>query len=677
MFSVNFKGEEGVKNIEYKEEVFDKYFSDEKSEFAEGEKEYEESVSSWFAGICWGAEKPFSNFKGRAGVCITDEDVSLALQYWYRVGSREVSKFNKKEFIEKATVEKDGILFCKSRIMDGQRFIITGGFTEENLGNEIQLNLMTPMLDRYSPIAYSIASFIHNQVGKHAGYETCYRLSLGFCHIIQGASLFREIAEECAKCKMRRRKHIEAVMGPVSGHQLTISPPFYAAFCDLYGPLDIFVPGHEKETRNRKVVRAKVHIMCFVCPVSKLINLQVIESKSADGVLEGLTRLGCEHGFPKFLILDQESSFMKAVKDAEVCLKDLQFRSYKEHGIICEVAPVSGHNFTGLVERKIRTVQDAFQKIDLENKRLHATGLQTLAKLVENDINNVPLGFSYGRDADNTPLLKLITPNLLKIGRLNSRALDGPVRFPKGPKDLMVKVEQTYDAFFKVWNATMVPKLLHQPKWFKECPELKPGDIIYFQKTENELSSDWTVGQVYYVTRSKDGVVRRVCVKYFNHNENKPRFTDRAVRSLVRLFNIEDTYYMNDMAKVDKLITELRKDEVPRKVETSTLQRNSDDTYKIKGSVSTVCGCCCTGHCKLNIHNVGRALLGVSPDHKMTKVDVNFPMIYEGDLFDTADISDYENEHIKPSVLLGKRDAFYDMFMALETNFNLKEETML
>ena len=73
--------------------------------------------------------------------------------------------------------------------------------------------------------------------------------------------------------------------------------------------------------------------------------------------------------------------------------------------------------------------------------RLHATGLQTLAKLVENDLNNLPLGFSYGRDANNTPLLKLITPNLLKIGRLNGRALEGPVRFPTGPKDVMVKVD--------------------------------------------------------------------------------------------------------------------------------------------------------------------------------------------------------------------------------------------
>ena len=67
-------------------------------------------------------------------------------------------------------------------------------------------------------------------------------------------------------------------------------------------------------------------------------------------------------------------------------------------------------------------------------------------------------------------------------GRLHSRALDGPVKFPTGPKDLMVKVEQIYIAFFKVWIASMVPKLIPQPKWFKESPKLKPGDIIYFKK---------------------------------------------------------------------------------------------------------------------------------------------------------------------------------------------------
>merc|ERR1719342_1804041 len=118
---------------------------------------------------------------------------------------------------------------------------------------------------------------------------------------------------------------------------------------------------------------------------------------------------------PECLILDQDTSFMKLVRDAEVNLTDLSHRSYREFGIKFQVAPVSGHNYTGLVERKIRAAQEGFEKIDLKSKRLHATGLQTLAKLVENNLNNLPLGFSYGRDADNTPLLKIVTPNLMKL----------------------------------------------------------------------------------------------------------------------------------------------------------------------------------------------------------------------------------------------------------------------
>ena len=116
---------------------------------------------------------------------------------------------------------------------------------------------------------------------------------------------------------------------------------------------------------------------------------------------------------------------MKTVRDAEINLKDLSHRAYKEFGIKFETAPVHGHNFTGLTERKIRSIQEAFEKMDLKKHRLHATGLQTVLKLIENDFNNTPLGYSYGRDADNTPILKIITPNLMKIGRIHSRSLDG------------------------------------------------------------------------------------------------------------------------------------------------------------------------------------------------------------------------------------------------------------
>ena len=105
--------------------------------------------------------------------------------------------------------------------MDGQRFLASGDFDQNDLGIDINLNLWTPIIDQYSPIAYCIALYIHVEVCKHSGFETCYRRSLGLCHIIQGASLFHEIAEECSKCSMMQKKYLNVVMEPISDQQLT------------------------------------------------------------------------------------------------------------------------------------------------------------------------------------------------------------------------------------------------------------------------------------------------------------------------------------------------------------------------------------------------------------------------------------------------------------------------
>ena len=484
-------------------------------------------------------------------------------------------------------------------------------------------------------------------------------------------------------------KYIDVVMGPVSDHQLTICPPFHAAYIDLDGPYRVYVPGHERETRSRKVIAAKTWILSFACPVSKLVNLQVIESKSSEGVLDGLTRMGCEHGFPRFLLLDQEKSFMKAVRDAEIDLKDLSLKSYKEKGVRCEVSPVAGHNFTGLIERKIRTVQQCFEKIGLESMRLHATGLQTVAKLVENNLNNLSMGFSYGRAADNTPLLKMITPNMMKIGRLNSRAVEGPVRFPAGPKDLMVKVEQTFDAYFRIWNSTMVPKLIPQPKWFKESPELKPEDVVYFQKVENVLSSKWTVGQVDSLVRSKDGLVRRAFVRYYNYGENEARITDRAVRSLVRIFNIEDNYFIRDMSEVEKLMKTLEMkaegepsddiDVEEKIVKPTKLKKGADGNYRVQHAdmdgIDAVrpCGCCCVSHCGMNEHKEVRGkMMCVSlvsnPSSATVGEEVEYPNVYERDLF----AGSFDDEPMKQSgLVMDTKDEIYDILTSLETNFAL------
>ena len=76
---------------------------------------------------------------------------------------------------------------------------------------------------------------------------------------------------------------------------------------------------------------------------------------------------------------------------------------------------------------------------------------------------------------------------------------------------------------------------------------------------------------------------------YFNHGENKARFTDRAMRSLVRLFNIEGDYFVDNMAKVEVLMDNLQeKSEVDgepdKKVEPAKLVMDVDDNYRVKGT---------------------------------------------------------------------------------------------
>ena len=173
---------------------------------------------------------------------------------------------------------------------------------------------------------------------------------------------------------------------------------------------------------------------------------------------------------------------MSAFDLAEIEFRDLQLTLHREKGINISLCPVAGH-----VERVIRSVQEGFTDSGMKSRILHATGLQTVCKLIESQYNNLPIGYHYGRSADNSPLLRIITPNMLRIGRVNKRSLDGPIRLPAKRMKILGRVEEIYEAWFRIWRETLVPKLMFQQKWFNSDKELKKGDLVYFRKTESKL----------------------------------------------------------------------------------------------------------------------------------------------------------------------------------------------
>ena len=490
----------------------------------------------------------------------TDKYIHSALHYLYSKATQEVLHFNPPAKVDKIAVMKDGILFSKGRIIEGMNFAETGGIEVCDLG-QLGIKAHIPVVDRYSPMAYSISNHVHWNIAKHRGIETCNRISLCHVNIMQGASLYKEIGEQCVRCRMKRQKYLEDHMGPISDHQLRVCPPFWAAQADLFGSVKVFVPGFEKNTRNRRVLEAKCWGLVFVCPVTRLTNIQVIEKSDNSGIIDGVTRLSCEVGVPKFILVDDDSALVKAVQEVEMTLLDTHLRLHTEYGIEFAVCPVSGHNQHGQVERKIRSIKDSLAEAGLDKMRLHATGFQTLCKLVENQLINLPIGYTYGRDQDNSSLLKMLTPNMLRVGRSNERALDGPMRMPAGDGELLKEVEKIYDAWFKVWNVSYIPKLLTQPKWFRHGEDLLEGDIVMFQKSESDLSSCWTLGTIDQLVKSRDGMTRRAIVRYKNFKEEFHRVTDRNVRSLIKIWSCDDLNIDDDLAELHRRLRSISRGE--------------------------------------------------------------------------------------------------------------------
>ena len=128
--------------------------------------------------------KPGRQFSGKYHVIVTDDDISRSMEYYFRVESNLVKKYNKPDLLKKISVEKDGVLMSKSRILDGQRFQEAGGLEDLNIFGDYNLKLQTPVVDRFSPFAYALGDYVHSELCKHGGYETSYRECLNHCFII-------------------------------------------------------------------------------------------------------------------------------------------------------------------------------------------------------------------------------------------------------------------------------------------------------------------------------------------------------------------------------------------------------------------------------------------------------------------------------------------------------------
>ena len=470
---------------------------------------------------------------------LSQDEISTAERYYYQKATSEVIQFLQPRKYEPISTLKDNLLIYNGRILQDDKVTIVGRFTDAMLDLSSS-TFCVPIMDRNSPIAFSIVRDIHwnDPVYQHSGVESTLRQVLKKVFIIEGRSLVKMIKKSCAKCRYINKKTIEAIMGPLPKTSFTIAPAFYSTQLDLSGPYKSYSPAHKRTT-------VKVWLVVYCCCSTSAVMINVMDDYSSPAFIQAFTRFSARHGFPKKVFCDEGSQLIKGTKDMTLSYTNIKSRLFKEQNVDFQTCPVGGHNVNGRVERKIKEVNLSLEKF-INNQRLSILQWETMSAVIANTINNLPLAVGNVTDCEN---MDLLTPNRLLLGRNNERGPSGEFVVSKNPTQMIKENTKIYDAWFESWLVNHVPKLMKQTKWFRH-ENLHVGDVVLFKKVDSIISRNYTFGRVIDVIPGADGNVRQVRVEYQNENEIGKRETTRSVRSLVLIHSIEDVNVEEEMFKM-------------------------------------------------------------------------------------------------------------------------------
>ena len=118
------------------------------------------------------------------------------------------------------------------------------------------------------------------------------------------------------------------------------------------------------------------------------------------------------------------------------------------------------------------------------------------------------------------------------------------------PSRILQDNKRIYDEWFESWLINHVPTLMNQQKWHNGDQNVQAGDIVLFKKSDSSISKSYQYGIISSVQHGKDGVVRKVLVRYCNSNEKASRETYRSICELILIRSINKNDLYEDLAEM-------------------------------------------------------------------------------------------------------------------------------
>ena len=455
---------------------------------------------------------------------LSDTDLKRGENYYFIKSTLEVIKFSSDKEYKDSFIIKNGIYHYVGRILDSQDI----SAPEDTMFDLSPLSFVRPIIDRYSPVAYSIMLHSHETISHHRSATASLLESRSVAFILRGRDIANEVTRSCRFCIRHRSKLVEVEMGKLHQSRITIAPVFYCCQVDLFGPYNAIC-----EHQHRSTV--KMYGVVFKDPASCAVAIFVMQNYTTAAFLQAYTRFSSRYGHPTELRIDEGSQLLSACKNAELSILDItDFLSVNHQvGIKFSTCAVASHNAHGMVERSIREIKSLLNKM-YKGLKLDIMSFETCLAWIASELNNLPI--CIGSRVENLDHVDLITPSRLLLGRNNRRALSGFARI-SAPSRLIDQMDDVHDAWWRVWRTEKLVDFIPQPsKWKKTNEQLKEGDIVIFLKSdsENRLGEPvWRIARVKSVNVSEDGLARTAVLEYRNSNEKSFRTTHRSVRTVV------------------------------------------------------------------------------------------------------------------------------------------------
>ncbi|XP_068756918.1 uncharacterized protein [Montipora capricornis] len=358
--------------------------------------------------------------------------------------------------------------------------------------------------------------------------------------IVKLLKMVKSISYNCVICKKLDKRLSEQIMGKLPVDRLKPSPAWTCTAIDLFGPFKI-----RDEVKKRTT--GKTYGVIFNCLGTRAVHVDLAADYSTEKFLMVLRRFASIRGYPSKLYSDNGPQLVAANEELKNVVQGWNQEQLKEFGVMegfkWDFAPADTPWQNGVSEALVKSVKRAITAA-ISDHVMTFSELQTVCFEVANLVNERPIGRYPTSPDDGTYLCA----NDLLLGRATSRVPSGPFREPSNPRQRFEFVQNVVNYFWKKWTRDYFPSLLIQPKWHTAQRNLREGDVVLIQDT-NQIRGQWKLGVVLKTFPGEDGRVRRVQVQYKNPKPGKAVSeyhgrgfvtVERAVNKLVVLIPKEE-----------------------------------------------------------------------------------------------------------------------------------------